>query len=95
MKSYSELPNLLARATSGVGVLVSLGEAFTRRGISEIDANIVPKLRVSRGGLGVIPQVTSIVCPTVLVHNGGAYLIFVQSSGLRAKIIKSFLGADC
>ena len=57
MQSYSELPNLLARATSGVGLLISLGKAFTTRGISEMDTNIVPKLRVSLGGLGVIPRV--------------------------------------
>ena len=57
MKSYSELPTLLARATSGVGVLISQGEAFTTRGINEMDADIVPTLRASLGGLGVIPRV--------------------------------------
>ena len=57
MKSYSELPILLARATSGVGVLISVGEAFTTRGIDEMDADIVPTLRASLGGLGVIPRV--------------------------------------
>ena len=55
MKSYSELPTLLARATSGVGMLISLEEAFTTRGINEMDADIVPTLRASLGGLGVIP----------------------------------------
>ena len=48
---------LLAGATTGVGVVISLGEAFTTRRISEMDANIVPKLHVSLGGLGVIPRV--------------------------------------
>ena len=59
MKSYSELPGLLNRATSAVGMLISLGEAFafSTRGISEMDANIVPRHRKFLEGLGVIPRV--------------------------------------
>ena len=57
MKSYSELPGLLNRATSAVGMLISLGEAFSTRGISEMDANIGPRLRKFLEGLGVIPRV--------------------------------------
>ena len=83
MQSYSELTNLLARATSGVGLLISLGQAFTTRGISEMDTNIVPKLRVSLGGLGVIPRVLPsyalLFWFTLEVHNNNQLCVFTHS----------------
>ena len=56
MKSYSQLPNLLVQASSGVGLFISLGEAFISTGIGEMDNIILLKLR----GLlrvSVIPRV--------------------------------------
>jgi hypothetical protein len=44
MSSYSQLPPLLDQATSAIGLLISLGEAFSRRGIEEMDEKILPKL---------------------------------------------------
>lgn len=52
MKSFSELPNLLDKATSAVGMNIFLGEAFSTRGIDEMDAKIVPELHTMLGGLG-------------------------------------------
>ena len=57
MKSYSELPSLLERAPGAVGMLISLGEEFSARGINEMDGNIVPKLRALLGPVGIIPRV--------------------------------------
>lgn len=78
MKSFSELPNLLEKASSAMGMIISLGEAFSTRGIDEMDAKIVPKLRTVLGGLGVIPRVlpsyallfwfTLDVCSTLCMH---------------------------
>ena len=51
MRSYAKLPDLLARSTSAVGLMISLGEEFISRGITEMDAHILPKVRVALGGV--------------------------------------------
>ena len=51
MRSYAKLPDLLARSTSVVGLMISLGEEFISRGITEMDAHILPKVRVALEGV--------------------------------------------
>ena len=51
MRSYAKLPDLLARSTSAVGLMISLGEEFISRGLTEMDAHILPKVRVALGGV--------------------------------------------
>ena len=53
---HEELPNLLVQASSGVGLFISLGEAFISRGIGEMDNIILPKLHGLLSG-SVIPRV--------------------------------------
>lgn len=56
MSSYSELPDLLSEASSGMGRYISLGEEFISRGIREMDNYLIPKLKNYLGG-DSIPRV--------------------------------------
>ena len=68
LTTYSQLPSLLANASSGAGLFISLGEAFMSRGIQDMDSDVLPKLR---GLLGVraIPR----VLPSMLYYFGSHY----------------------
>ena len=55
LTTHAELPDLLERCTSAVGLMISLGEAFVSRGISEMDADILPRVR--RNLKGVNPRI--------------------------------------
>lgn len=53
--NYAKLPGLLEKATSGIGIFISIAEQFSSRGISEVE-QIVTTLR-SALGIKIIPRI--------------------------------------
>lgn len=55
MTDYAQLPNLLSKSTSGIGLFISLGAKFANSGVREMDEKILPRLRSILGD--AIPRV--------------------------------------
>ena len=45
MTDYAELPALMERSSSVVGLIISLGGRFIEKGIAQMDSDLLPELR--------------------------------------------------
>ena len=45
MADYTQLPELMKKASSCIGFAISLGEKFVKEGIQDINKNIFPRLK--------------------------------------------------